>query len=270
MRANTYVAHPAFVGKKTLRLLVGVTVGAMLALFTLVPTHAATIATNSSTNTDLGDLFILDQLFMGNENGTGLFGSDSRFGELIILTEVLGNDGLFSNNNVFNGTGTSQTDLGNLFVLDQVFNRTDSTDGDSGLFGSGDSGLGKLIILSGIVNNTGDTVTVVVEPGDTLSAIAREFNTTVSAIVSMNNISNPNVISVGQRIQVPVGNGNTMDTQTDLGKLLVLDALFSNGSNGLLGAGGEGTGSRLGELIILSKLFGNGGFNGGLNLDLNL
>lgn len=47
------------------------------------------------------------------------------------------------------------------------------------------------------------TVTYVVQPGDTLSKIARQFNTTVQAIVQANNIANPNLIFVGQVLLIP-------------------------------------------------------------------
>lgn len=42
-----------------------------------------------------------------------------------------------------------------------------------------------------------------VQPGDTLSAIAARFGTTVDAIVKANNIKNPNLIYVGQRLIIP-------------------------------------------------------------------
>jgi LysM repeat protein len=45
----------------------------------------------------------------------------------------------------------------------------------------------------------------VVQTGDTLSQIARRFNTTVDAIVRANNLSNPNSLSVGQRLVIPSG-----------------------------------------------------------------
>lgn len=46
----------------------------------------------------------------------------------------------------------------------------------------------------------------IVQRGDTLSAIARRFNTTVSAIAQANGISNINLIYVGQRLTIPGSN----------------------------------------------------------------
>lgn len=45
----------------------------------------------------------------------------------------------------------------------------------------------------------------VVQAGDTLSIIAAKFGTTVEAIVQANNLSNPNVIYVGQVLTIPTG-----------------------------------------------------------------
>lgn len=45
----------------------------------------------------------------------------------------------------------------------------------------------------------------VVQPGDTLSAIARRYGTTVTAIANANGLSNPNHIYVGQRLYIPSG-----------------------------------------------------------------
>lgn len=42
-----------------------------------------------------------------------------------------------------------------------------------------------------------------VVPGDTLTAIARRYNTTVDSLVKLNNIANPNLINVGQKIRIP-------------------------------------------------------------------
>ncbi|MGE5594202.1 MAG: LysM peptidoglycan-binding domain-containing protein [Betaproteobacteria bacterium] len=47
-------------------------------------------------------------------------------------------------------------------------------------------------------------ITYIVQPGDTLSLIAQRFGTTVAAIVEANDIANPDVIFVGQVLQIPV------------------------------------------------------------------
>lgn len=45
--------------------------------------------------------------------------------------------------------------------------------------------------------------TYIVQRGDTLSLIARRYNTTVQAIAELNGIANPNLIHVGQRLIIP-------------------------------------------------------------------
>lgn len=47
-----------------------------------------------------------------------------------------------------------------------------------------------------------NTNTYTVKSGDTLSAIASKYNTTVEKLVSINNISNPNLINVGQVLKL--------------------------------------------------------------------
>jgi LysM repeat protein len=47
--------------------------------------------------------------------------------------------------------------------------------------------------------------TYIVRPGDTLSAIARRFNTTIAAIAQASGITNINLIYVGQRLVIPGG-----------------------------------------------------------------
>lgn len=49
----------------------------------------------------------------------------------------------------------------------------------------------------------------VVQKGETLGRIARRYGTTVSRLVQLNGISNPNVIHVGQRIKLPPTGGLT-------------------------------------------------------------
>ncbi len=47
------------------------------------------------------------------------------------------------------------------------------------------------------------TTTYIVKPGDTLSAIADQFGTTVEAIVKANDIEDPDFISEGQELKIP-------------------------------------------------------------------
>ncbi len=51
----------------------------------------------------------------------------------------------------------------------------------------------------------GATTTYIVRRGDTLHLIALRFGTTVNTIASLNRLSNPNFIYVGQRLQLPGG-----------------------------------------------------------------
>lgn len=57
----------------------------------------------------------------------------------------------------------------------------------------------------------GGTTEYRVVPGDTLSALARRFNTTIQAIAQLNNIQNVNLIFSGQILQLP-GGGTTPPT----------------------------------------------------------
>ena len=55
------------------------------------------------------------------------------------------------------------------------------------------------------------TIAYTVQPGDTLSAIAVRYNTTVSQLVTLNNIQNPNLIYVGQVLEINTDGDNTSD-----------------------------------------------------------
>jgi LysM repeat protein len=56
---------------------------------------------------------------------------------------------------------------------------------------------------------SGQTTTYVVKAGDTLSGIAYRYGTTVNAIVSLNGLVNPNLIYVGQVLQLSGQSGQT-------------------------------------------------------------
>jgi len=66
----------------------------------------------------------------------------------------------------------------------------------------------------------GGTTTIIVQRGDTLSRLALEYNTTVTRLVELNNIANPNLIYTGQTLIVPSGetakdsDGNSTSGQT--------------------------------------------------------
>ena len=51
--------------------------------------------------------------------------------------------------------------------------------------------------------------THVVRPGETLSSIASRYRTSVSRLVAVNDLSNPNFIAAGQRLRVPGRGGNS-------------------------------------------------------------
>jgi len=63
----------------------------------------------------------------------------------------------------------------------------------------------RLIIPSGGTAPPPQSSVHIVRWGDTLSAIARRYGTTINAIVQANQIRNPQLISVGQRLLIPTG-----------------------------------------------------------------
>jgi LysM repeat protein len=69
--------------------------------------------------------------------------------------------------------------------------------------------LGSIIICLSLLMVSGSfaDTNYVVQPGDTLSQIARSFNTSVAAIAVANNISNPNLIYAGQVLVIPTAGG---------------------------------------------------------------
>lgn len=61
------------------------------------------------------------------------------------------------------------------------------------------------VATSGTISATG-TTTYIVRGGDTLSGIAAAYGTTADALVSLNGLSNPDLVVIGTRLSVPVGN----------------------------------------------------------------
>jgi LysM repeat protein len=60
-----------------------------------------------------------------------------------------------------------------------------------------------LLIPSGGPPVPGPTQTYIVKPGDTVWSIAARFRVTPWSIISLNNLANPNLIFVGQPLQIP-------------------------------------------------------------------
>lgn len=68
--------------------------------------------------------------------------------------------------------------------------------------------VGQIILVPAALENRGSTTTYTVRRSDTLYSLARTYNTTVGVLMWLNGITNPNRISVGQRLLVP-GTGGT-------------------------------------------------------------
>ncbi|MGE9833236.1 LysM peptidoglycan-binding domain-containing protein [Streptococcus orisratti] len=76
-------------------------------------------------------------------------------------------------------------------------------------------GVTGLVVLSFLMLPTlinADSYTV--KSGDTLSAIAKQYNTSVEEIANSNQISNINLISVGQVLEINSSTTETIDTNT--------------------------------------------------------
>lgn len=56
--------------------------------------------------------------------------------------------------------------------------------------------------IKSIVNSRYNKTVHIVKQGDTLSAIAKKYNTSVNSLAQKNGIKNPNLIYVGQRIEI--------------------------------------------------------------------
>tara|TARA_A100001391_G_scaffold65090_3_gene40723 strand:+ start:630 stop:2906 length:2277 start_codon:yes stop_codon:yes gene_type:complete len=64
---------------------------------------------------------------------------------------------------------------------------------------------------AGFFSDDDSPTTVTVEQGDTLTQLADQFSTTVEAIMKENNITNADLIQVGQELIMPVGNVSSLN-----------------------------------------------------------
>lgn len=67
-----------------------------------------------------------------------------------------------------------------------------------------------------------------VQPGESLGAIAARFGTTVSRIVALNGITNPNVVIAGTRLRVPGAGGGVQMSQGSLTPVTAATAGWGN------------------------------------------
>lgn len=103
-------------------------------------------------------------------------------------------------------TGPDYLLAGDILLNESAHTATNITDGSKA--SSGSTGGGS--------TSTGGETVYVVKEGDTLSSIAARYGTTYQKLAEYNGISNPNVISVGQKIKIPgtgsKGTGSTGST----------------------------------------------------------
>lgn len=62
--------------------------------------------------------------------------------------------------------------------------------------------------------NHSKTITITIKKGDTLSGLALQYNTTVSELVKLNSIANPNLIYAGAKLTVPNNQNYTTEIYT--------------------------------------------------------
>jgi len=60
---------------------------------------------------------------------------------------------------------------------------------------------------------SGNTETYIVQKGDILSRLAVDFDTSTKTLIAMNNLSNPDVLYVGQELRIPAGSRRKVSTK---------------------------------------------------------
>ncbi|RTE48741.1 LysM peptidoglycan-binding domain-containing protein [Actinobaculum sp. 352] len=108
--------------------------------------------------------------------------------------------------------------VSNADTLASIAQRTGVPEGviasTNGLSPSSSLRSGSLLSIPAPTVRTANTATVhTVTRGETLSGIAKRYNTTVAQIVSANSLKNPNRIYVGQKLTIPAGNGAALSAQ---------------------------------------------------------
>ncbi len=63
--------------------------------------------------------------------------------------------------------------------------------------------VGQMILVPAAVENRGSTISYTVRRGDTIYSLARRYDTTVGLLLWLNEMTNPNLIRIGQTLIVP-------------------------------------------------------------------
>lgn len=69
---------------------------------------------------------------------------------------------------------------------------------------------------------TGGTTTIIIQKGDTLSGLALRYHTTVSKLVELNNIANPNLIYAGNTLIVPISSSGSGGDNTSSDEIYIV------------------------------------------------
>ena len=86
------------------------------------------------------------------------------------------------------------------------------------------AGLNHLSASSPSPSPVPEYITYVIQPGDTLSGIARRYGTTVTALTQLNKLSDPDKIYAGNTLKVPE-NGTGVDSSTQYYTIQPVDTL---------------------------------------------
>lgn len=103
----------------------------------------------------------------------------------------------------------------------------------SGVYCGSKTATGSIAISAKTSSDDSSTTTYTVQKGDTLTSIAKKYDTTIAELVRLNGISNPNYIVVGQKLKVSgsaSGGGSTSATTATTGNKAVIK-LFGLQSN---------------------------------------
>jgi lysozyme len=102
--------------------------------------------------------------------------------------------------------------------------------------------------------STSSTGTYTVKSGDTLSSIATGHSTTVSSLVSLNSISNPNVIYVGQVLKLSANSASTSSNTTKSSSATTASGTYTVKSGDTLSSIATGHNTTVSSLVSLNSI----------------